>query len=231
MWALILLFGVLLPILILGAASSFLWAAIILLRRRTVEFRISFSSIVFAYLAFMMLIGLFVMASGIGTFGKVALTQVTTDDLGYNPKTVYGGFNGPNTMRPLTPAEISDDKQEDVIIGASLSIVGLLMLAPHAAAYLTLRKRRAHGGEPVSRGYNLLALAASTIGCIAAAGTTLAITLQRAADDDAGWQGHAIAEPLAFTVVLLPLAGWFGYRLWEAVVAEDAVEPRAALPA
>ena len=220
MWAMILLFAILLPILSVGAFVAFLWAAIVLLRRRSVDIRISFSGVVFAYLALMMLAGVFVTASGVGTVAKVAIVQLTTDDLGYNPRTI-SRFDSHSTPAPFTPSELKDKKKSDASIGAVLGIVGLLMLAPHATAAMTLRARRAHGAEPVFRGYNLIGLATSTIGFLAAGGTTLGITLQRLSDEDPGWRGHAIAEPLAFAVVLFPTACWFGYRLWAEVVADS----------
>lgn len=231
MWAAILLFGILLPILSLGAGAAVLWAAIVLLRRRSVDIRISFSSIVFAYLALMMLIGVFIVASGVGTVGKVALVQVTSNDFGYNPKTIYGGFDRPGTSTPLTQSELKDKKREDVTIGAVLGIVGLLMLAPHAAAAMTLRARRAHGADPVFRGYNLLALATATVGFLAAGGTTFGTALQRLSDDKPGWEGHAIAEPLAFAIVLFPVACWFGYRLWAQVAADITAGQQTAATA
>jgi hypothetical protein len=226
MWAAILLFGILLPILSLGAGAAFLWAAIVLLRRRSVDIRISFSGIVFAYLALMMLIGVFVTASGAGMVGKVALVQVTSNDFGYNPKTTYAGFDKPRTSTPLTTSEASDKKEEDTILGGVLALVGLLMLVPHAVAAVTLRVRKAHGSDPVFRGYNLLALATATIGFLAAGGTTLGTALQRVSDDRPGWEGHAIAEPLAFAIVLFPVACWFGYRLWAQVAADITTAPQ-----
>jgi hypothetical protein len=231
MWAAILLFGILLPILSLGAGAAFLWAAIVLLRRRSVDIRVSFSGIVFAYLALMMLIGVFVAASGAGMVGKVALAQVTSNDFGYDPKTNYGGFDRPATSTPLTQSEVKDKKEEDVILGGVLAAVGLLMLVPHAAAAMTLRGRGAHGADPVFRGYNLLALATATIGFLAAGGTALATALQRLSDDRPGWEGHAIAEPFAFAIVLFPVACWFGYRLWAQVATDIATGPQAAAAA
>jgi len=128
LWAAILLFGILLPILIIGGGVTFLWTAIAFMRRRCLDIRMSFSTVVIAYLALMMVIGVFLTASGVGTIGKVALVQVTSDDFGYNPKTVYGGFDRPDTSRPLTPSEVRNKKDDDVTTGAVLTIVGLLNL-------------------------------------------------------------------------------------------------------
>ncbi len=172
---------------------------------------------------------MFLTASGVGTIGKVALVQVTSDDFGYNPKTVYGGFDRPDTSRPLTPSEVRDKKDDDVTTGAVLTIVGLLMFGPHALGSASLRRRGAPGADLVFRGYSLLALAIGTIGLLAAGGTTLSESLQRLSDGDSGWRGHAVAEPLAFALVLLPLCMWFGYQLWSLVAAD--VDANAAVPA
>ncbi len=56
MWAAILLFGILLPILIIGGGVTFLWTAIAFMRRRSLDIRMSFSTVVIAYLALMMVI-------------------------------------------------------------------------------------------------------------------------------------------------------------------------------
>jgi hypothetical protein len=231
-WAAILLFAILLPIVVLGTGTAFLWTAIAMLRRRSLDIHISFSSLVLAYFALMMLIGVFVTASGVGTIGKVALVELTSDNFGYNPtyQYQYGGFGNPNPPRPLTQSTTTDKKNTDVTLGAALVVVGLIMLAPHALGFTTLRRRGAHGADPVFRVYSLLALATATIGFLAAGGTTLGTTLRRVSNGGS-WQGHAIAEPLAFAIVLLPLSMLFGYQLWTRVTADIATSEPPVAPA
>jgi hypothetical protein len=228
MWTAILLFGIMLPILILGTCATFLWSAIVLVRRRSLDIRVSFSTAVVAYFALMMLIGVFLTASGVGEIGKVALVQVTNDDFGYNPRTTYTSFDTPRAAVPLASSELHDKKNEDVTLGAVLTTVGLLMFGPHALGFASLRRRGAAGAGLAFRGFSLLALAIATIGFLSAAGTALTETLQRVSDGSSGWQGHAIAEPLAFAIVLLSLGTWFGYQLWSLVAADTASSSPAA---
>ncbi len=229
MWAYILLFGIFLPIAIVGLAAAAVATSIIMLRRRERPERIPFSGILFGYAGLMVLIGIFLATAGIALVGKAAFA-IVDQDFSYDRD--RNGFSDYSTQEsPKTDDEIEDDMREDVIVGVVLLFVGGVMVAPHAFGTALLRRRRAQGERPVARGISLIGLATSTIGFLAAGGTALALVLQRFADDSAeGWRDHHPGEPLALALLLAPLAAWFAYRLWSEYALDDAPSVGSAAP-
>jgi hypothetical protein len=212
MWAAILLFAILLPILIVSALAAVVVSVITLLRRRGSGQRMEFTGVVFAYAAVMMIVGVFLVVSGAGLIGRAAFGEAVSHDFAY----------GSDAVNSFDTTSDDDATQEDAIYGIVLVLVGALMFAPHAAGFVALGRRGAVGASVVSRGYNLVGLATATIGFLAAGGSALAVFLERLSDESArGWRQHHPGEPLAFAIVLLPVVCWFGLRLWSHL-ANDA---------
>jgi len=211
MWALLLLFAILLPILLLSILVASVAAGIALLRRRGTGARVQFTGILFAYAALMILIGVFLAASGVGLIAKAGLAEAASKDFSYD--------------RPGFQSNVNDAIREDVVYGVVLVVLGAVMLVPHIAGAYALRDRQAPGAATVSRGFNLIGLATATIGFLAAGGTALFQVLERAADKNtSGWQDYHPGEPLVFAVLLGALCGWFAYRLWgDALRSIDAI--------
>ena len=228
MWAFILLFGILLPILLIAAFASAAIAAIALLRRRSTGETVNFSGIVVGYASIMMIVGVFMIASGCGLMLKASIAEVASLDFSYDP------INDPDFGETSpTPNDQGADRDNDVIAAAVITLIGAGLFAPHMAGRTLLLRRGAQSTAPITRSYNLIALAVATIGFLAAAGTALGIVLQKLSDDTTGWQDQHPGEPLAFAIVLLPIAIWFAARLWQQVAADltqpnlvSAPEPR-----
>jgi hypothetical protein len=219
MWTAILLFGILLPVLLLAGAVVFGGAAIIMLRRRELRERVSFTAVAHAYAVLMMIVGLFVAAAGVGTAGKIAFATVASDEFSYTPPDEFDADFG-------VTDPYDDDKEQDAVLATVLLVLGGGMFIPHATGLTVLRSRGMRVSAAVERGYHLAGLATATIGLFAAAGTTLGAILQRLADDTGGWQEHHPGEPLAFALVLIVATGWFGQVLWSDVtkaMASDEV--------
>lgn len=218
MWAYILLFAILLPILALAAVIAFASGAIVMLRRRQTHERIRFISVVHAYAALMILVGLFMVASGIGVALKVALAETVSHEFAYDR------FNR-NAFGISDPEDIEDDDVEDDAIAAFvLALVGAGMFIPHALGVMALARKGARSSPAVTRGYNLVGLSTATIGLLAAGGTAIGSVLQRVADDSIGWRDHHPAEPLAFAIVLAFVTAWFAYQLWNDVAGEISTD-------
>jgi hypothetical protein len=202
MWASILLFAILLPILVFSAIISTIAFLVVLLRRKSASEPIQFTGIIFAYAALMMLVGLFLVASGFGLVAKALIGTAISHDFAY---------------------KIHDTPGDDAVYGAVVLIVGAVMLIPHAVGVVLLGHRGVGGGAPVLRGFNLIGLATATIGFLASGGTALDSILERTTDERAvGWTQHHPGEPLAFAVILLPLVGWFTCQLWIDVTRDVA---------
>ncbi len=226
MWAYILLFGILLPIVIVGLVAGAAATGIIMLRRRERPEHIPFSGVLFGYTGLMVLIGVFLAVAGTALAGKAAFAIADKDFSSDRDRSVFDSDFSDSSVK--TDDEIEDDMRDDVIYGVVLLFIGGVMVTPHAFGAALLRRRKAEGEHPVARGISLVGLAAATIGFLAAGGTALASVLERFAEDNAqGWRDHHPGEPLALAVVLLPLAAWFAYRLWTEYALDDP-EPAAA---
>jgi hypothetical protein len=75
----------------------------------------------------------------------------------------------------------------------------------------------------VSRVYNLLGLAGASIAFLASGGVALHGVIRRyvleTENVDARELPHP-GDPLAFAIVFLPLALWFGWRVWQEFALE-----------
>ncbi|MEX2245130.1 MAG: hypothetical protein WEC75_00415 [Dehalococcoidia bacterium] len=222
MWALITLFAILLPVLSLAVLAAAVATAIGMLRRRGIPDRFRFISVVHGYARLMMLVGIFVAASGAGLGLKAALGETFSYDVFYD--------SSPSSYDDFSSGQPEDPQEEDAVWGLTMLFLGVLMFTPHAAGLALLRARGNVPDLPVTRAYNLVGLATATIGSFAAWATALGITLQRAADDNAtGWRDHHPGEPLIFAVILLALAGGFAYNLWSSLSLPE--DPATFTPA
>jgi hypothetical protein len=110
-----------------------------------------------------------------------------------------------------------------VAVGVTLIFAGGVLFAMHGAASVALRNRRAPGQRLVSRSYNVLGLAVSTIGFLASGATALYDILRRyllEADALRSWEYPRPGGSIAFAAVFLPLAAWFAWRVWQEFAIE-----------
>jgi hypothetical protein len=81
-----------------------------------------------------------------------------------------------------------------------------------------LRRRRVPGIRQISRTYNLLGLAGSTIVFLGGSGSAVYESLRRfvlKSNNYDPWNYPRPGAPIAIAVVFLPLALWFAWRVWQ----------------
>jgi hypothetical protein len=113
--------------------------------------------------------------------------------------------------------------RDDVATGITLTFVGAALFAIHAVMSVALRRRGAQGERLIARAYNLLGLATSTIGFLALAAMGLNDIVRRyvvEGGDLEPWQVRHPGEHLGFAIAFLPLALWFGWRVWQEFTME-----------
>jgi hypothetical protein len=237
MWVL----GILLPVLVIGLIVA---AVVAFMRSRAVEGGgITFSAVLVGYVALAMLVTVFLVAAGSALLIKAGLSGAVGRDFSYDitlePR--YPPYEQPyspeptptvepgSQAKPLYPepeswVDPSDNAlRNDIAAGVTLVFLGLALFAVHGTAAVALRRRGAQGVHFVSRVYNLLGLAGASIAFLASGGTALHGVIRRyvlETDNLSSWEMPHPGEPLAFTVVFLPLALWFGWRVWQEFALE-----------
>ena len=217
------LFGVLIPLFVIVIIVAAIVAAI---RFRAGENRITFPGILLAYVYTAMFISVFLAATGGALLFKPALGGIIGTDFSYNNELEERYYpRGEETW--VNPAD--DAIRNDVAGGVTLVFVGVALFAAHGVAAAALRRRRAQGERLISRAYNLLGLATASIGFLGGGGAAVNELLRRYALDTGGphswdWTTPRPGGALATAIVFLPLAVWFGWRVWQEFVLEAPAE-------
>ena len=220
--------GILVPLFVVGLIVT---AAVVIMRARSGE-GITFSGILLAYVSTAMFISIFLVAVGGAFLIKPALGGIIGTDFSYDnePEERYYP-RGEETW--VDPAD--DAIRNDVAAGVTLVFVGLTLFAMHGAGAVALRRRHAPGERLISRAHNLLGLAAASIGFLGGGGAAVHDVLRRYLLDTGGphsweWQTPHPGGALATAIVFLPLALWFGWRVWQEFALEAPAEnPPAAV--
>jgi hypothetical protein len=216
--------GILIPVFVVGLIVT---AAVIIMRARAGEGPgITFPGILLAYVSTAMLISIFFVAVGGALLIKPALGGIIGTDFSYNnePEEQYLPSGGRTSVNP------SDDAiRNDVAVGVTLVFVGLTLFALHGVAAAVLRRRQVQAERLISRAYNLLGLAMASIAFLGGGGSAVHDVLRRYVLDTGGphaWDWHTPhpGEALATAIVFLPLALWFGWRVWQEFALEAPAE-------
>lgn len=217
MW---ILFGVLTPLIVLALIGAGAYA---LFRGRSADGRgIEFTAVLSTYAALVMLVSVFMVATSGGVLLKAAMAS-SNRDFSYNtqPATRYDPTN-PRSTRTYDPSDSAI--RDDVANGLSLAFAGVVLFVPHALGAAIIRRRGAGATRIVTRGYNLLGLAAATLGFLIAGATALNDVVRRyvlGGDVVQPWNVRHPGEPLGFAIALLPVALWFGWRVWQEFSSHD----------
>lgn len=240
MWV---LYGLLPPLVLL---TLIVGAVIAIVRGRgAAGWNIQFSGVLAAYAALVMLVSVFLVAAGLGALFKAGLAEAIGRDFSYDttpypqyrdapvepaPAPADAGEGAPAT--PGGPAAGEPERwvdpsenaiRDDVATGITLTFVGATLFAIHAAVSVALRRRGAQGERVIARAYNLLGLATATIGFLALAATALNDIVRRYVLEGGAlepWQVRHPGEHLGYAIVLLPVALWFGWRVWQEFTME-----------
>ena len=229
MWVL----GILLPVLVIGLIIA---AAVAFMRSRAVEGGgITFSAVLVGYVALAMLVSVFLLAAGGALLIKTAFSGAVGRDFSYDitlePRyppyeEPYFPESGKPAPEPESWVDPSDNaRRDDIAAGVTLVFLGPTLFAVHGAAAVALRRRGAQGVHFVSRVYNLLGLAGASIAFLASGGAALHGVIRRYVLETENLDARELphpGDPLALAVVFLPLALWFGWRVWQ----EFALETR-----
>jgi hypothetical protein len=226
MWVFYGLLPTLIVFLVIGGG------VVLIVRRGSEGWNIQFSSVLLGYVATAMLAGVFLVAAGAGLLLKAGFAQARDRDFSYDvqPYPVYEPYpvyapgqsvpSKPNAPdEPTRTVDPSDNAiRDDVATGISLAFVGTVLFAVHAFGAVVLRRRKAHGEQLISRAYNLVGLAVSTLGFLGTGAQALNDVVRRyvvGGDIVEAWQIRHPGEPLAIAVVLFPMILWFGWRVWQ----------------
>ena len=217
MWV---LYGILPPLLIVGLIVA---AVVAIIRARAgTGPGITFPGVLLAYVYTAMFISVFLAATGGALLIKPALGGIIGTDFSYNNE-AEERYYPRDEETWVDPSH--DAIRNDVAAGVALVFVGLVLFAGHGATAAALRRRHAPGERLISRAYNLLGLAAATIGFLGGGGAAVSDMLRRYALDTGGthsweWDTPRPGGALAVAIVFLPLAVWFGWRVWQEFVLE-----------
>jgi hypothetical protein len=212
--------GILVPVFVVGLIVT---AVVVIMRARTGEGPgITFLGVLLAYVYTAMFISVFLVAVGGALLIKPALGGIIGTDFSYNnePEEQYMPSGGKSWVNP------SDDAiRNDVAAGVALVFVGVALFALHGVAAAVLRRRQAQGERLISRAYNLLGLAMASIAFLAGGGSAVHDVLKRYLLDTGGphswdWETPHPGGSLAVAIVFLPLALWFGWRVWQEFALE-----------
>jgi len=212
MWV---LYGLLPPVVVIGLII----AAIVTIVRARSTGGITFPGIMLGYVYAAMFVSLFLLAAGGALLLKAGLSEVAGRDFAYNTETE-------NRYYPSGSVRVDPSDQairNDVAIGITLAFVGSALFAIHGVAAVGMRRRRIPGVRQISRTYNLIGLAASTIAFLAGGGAAIYETLRRYilnADNFDPWNYPRPGGAIGVAVVFLPLALWFAWRVWQEFAEE-----------
>jgi len=220
MWV---LYGLLPPVIVIGLIIA---AVVIALRARSTG-GITFPGVLLGYVHAALFISVFLFAAGGALLVKAGLAQAAGLDFAYNTEEerYYPDSTGPTVIDPSDEAF-----RNNVAIGITLVFIGGALFAIHGIAAVALRRRNAQGQRLVSRTYNVLGLAVSTIAFLAGAGAAVYETLRRyvlESDTVDPWNYPRPGGAIGVTVVFFPLALWFAWRVWQEFAAEGS-EPDGA---
>jgi len=216
--------GILVPLFVVGLIVT---AAVAVMRARAGNGHgITFPVILLAYVSTAMFISIFLVAVGSALLIKPALGGIIGTDFSYNnePEERYEPRGEETWFNP------SDDAiRNDIAVGVTLVFVGVTLFAIHGVAAAVLRRRQAQGEQLISRAYNLLGLAMASIGFLGGGGSAVHDVLRRYVLDTGGphsweWETPHPGGSLAVAIVFLPLAVWFGWRVWQEFALEAPAE-------
>ncbi len=211
MWV---LFGLLPPVIIIGIII----AAIVTVVRARSTGGITFPGIMLGYVYAAMFVSVFLFAAGGALLLKAGLAQVAGRDFAYNTNEERFYPSGSAVVDPS-----DQDIRNDVAIGITLVFVGAALFGIHGVASIGLRKRRVPGIRQISRTYNLLGLAGSTIVFLAGSGAAVYEVLRRYVVKSGNldpWNFPRPGGAIGVAIVFLPLALWFAWRVWQEFAEE-----------
>jgi len=222
MWVFYGLLPTLIVLLILGGGVA------LLVRRGSEGWNIQFSSVLLAYVATAMLVGVFLVTAGAGLLLKAGVAEAGDRDFSYDvqpypfyePYPAYAPGEKPSASEePRRTVDPSDNAiRDDVATGISLTFAGAVLFFVHAFGAVVLRRREAQGARLITRAYNLIGLAVATLGFMGTGAQALNDVVRRyvvGGDTVEAWQVRHPGESLATAVVLFPLVLWFGWRVWQ----------------
>jgi hypothetical protein len=216
--------GILVPLFVVGLIVT---AVVVIMRARAGDGPgITFLGILLAYVYTAMFISVFLAATGGALLLKPALGGIIGTDFSYNnePEERYYP-RGEETW--VNPAD--DAIRDDIAIGVTLVFVGVALFAIHGVAAAALRRRQVQGERLISRAYNLLGLAMASVAFLGGGGSAVHDVLRRYVLDTGGphswdWTTPHPGGALATAIVFLPLALWFGWRVWQEFALEAPAE-------
>ena len=216
---------------------------VLLVRRGSEGWNVSFGGVLLGYLATAMLVGVFLVAAGTALLLKAGFAEAGNRDFSYDvqPQTIYSPVTTSGRPEPGT-TQIDDRSdtaiRDNVANGISLAFVGAVLFAVHAFGTVILRRRQSQAAPLVTRTYDLLGLALATLGFLGTGAQALNDILRRyvvGGDAVQQWEVRHPGGPLSTAVVLLPLALWFGWRVWQemasSLTADAAPDASGAAPA
>jgi hypothetical protein len=209
-------------------------ADVVIMRGRAAEGGgITFSGVLVGYVALAMLVSVFLLAGGTALLIKTGFSAAVGRDFSYSTalepryspyEPFYPPESGKAAPEPESWVDPSDNnRRDDIASGVTLVFQGSTLFAIHGVMAAVLRRRRAQGTHLATRAYNLLGLAAASVAFLALGGAALYGIVRRYALEtqnlDAGELPHP-GDPLAYAIVFLPLALWFGWRVWQEFALE-----------
>jgi len=215
MWV---LYGLLPPVVVIGLIIA---AVVIVLRTRSAG-GITFPGVLLAYVYAALFVSVFLFAAGGGLLVKAGLAQAAGLDFAYNTEEER---YDPHSSGPTLVDPSDEQFQNNIAIGITLVFIGGALFAIHGIAAVALRRRDAPGQRLLSRTFNVLGLAASTIAFLAGSGAAVYETLRRyvlETDNVDPWNYPRPGGALGVTIVFFPLALWFAWRVWQEFAAEGS---------
>jgi hypothetical protein len=214
MWV---LFGLLPPVIVIGLII----AVIVTVVRTRSAGGMTFPSIMLGYVYAAIFVSVFLVAAGGALLLKAGLAEGVGRDFAYRTD-VEKRFS-PGNQPPVMVDPSDNAIRNDVATGITLAFVGSALFAIHGIAAIGLRRRRAPGLRQISRTYNLLGLAGSTIIFLAGSGASVYETLRRYVLDTGKFDPWNYPRPggaIGVAIAFLPVACWFAWRVWQEFAEE-----------
>ena len=236
MW---ILYGLLPSLLVLALIAG---AVALVVRGRSDGWSIEFPTVMLACAALAMLAGVVLAASGGALLLKAGFAEASDRDFSYHAVPYENYYPYPGEPDPVGRPVMIDPSdaaiRDDVATGVSLAFAGTAVFAIGGFTYMLLRRGHPAGEQLIVRSYNLIGLAVASIAFLAAGAAALNDLMRRYVLEGATVDPWAIrhpGEPLAIALVMLPVALWFGFRVWQELGDADTsaaqLAPGAGSPA
>jgi hypothetical protein len=216
-------FALLPPVIVIGLIVA---GVVGILRWKGGAVNITFPGVLLAYTYVAIFVSVFLISGGGGVLIKAGL-GAADKGFSYNTELEEDWARGSTRLIDVADREMRDD----LATGITLMCAGVILFAIHGTASVALRNRRAPGQRLISRSYNVLGLAVSTVIFLTSAATALHNALRRyLLDPDAiqSWDYPRPGAAIGFAVVFLPLVVWFAWRVWQEFASEGPAEEQPA---